>query len=109
MSVDADFPLLRFARQLSIAHHVPGRIRLKLNGPIGGDLKAMADQAKRFANSLSAMAGIRSVTLNPLAKSCTIEYDVSVISSSAWSGFLSGSNSPGSDVLLRTVIAATRI
>lgn len=109
MSADAQFPLIRFARRLSVAHHVPGRIRVRLDGPVDADLKAAAGQAKAFVASLSTMAGIRSVALNPLAKSCTIEYDIHVIPASAWTGLLSGESLPGSDALLRTLMAATPV
>lgn len=108
MTIPADFPLLRFVRHLSVAHHVPGRIRLKLSGPVDGDLKALGNQAKNFANGVSAMAGIRSVALNPLAKSCTIEYDIQVIPASAWSGLLSGDNCPDSQLLLQSLILAAK-
>lgn len=108
MSVDADFPLLRFARALVVAHHIPGRIRLKLDAPVDGELKAMADDAKRFATALSTMAGIRSLSLNPLARSCTIEYDPSIIPPPAWGGLLSGTPAPGTEILLQTLVGAAK-
>ena len=108
MSVDLDFPLLRFIRVLTIAHHIPGRIRLKLAAPLGADLMAQAAEAKRFGQSLGAMPGIRSVSLNPLAKSCTIEYDARMIPASAWDGLLSGQDAPGSEILLQTLVNAAK-
>lgn len=84
MSTASQSSLLRFAEALSIAHHIPGRIRLKLSGSALADLSAMAQDAKRFVAALSGVDGIRSVSLNPLAKSCTIEYDSKVIEDSAW-------------------------
>ena len=108
MSVDTDFPLLRFARALVIAHHIPGRIRLKLDAGAGADLMAVAGDAKKFANTLTNMAGIRSIGLNPLAKSCTVEYDPKVIPPMAWNGLLSGQSTPGSEILLQTLVSAAR-
>lgn len=108
MSVDLDFPLLRFVRALAIAHHIPGRIRLKLAAPLGADLMAQAATAKRFAQSLGAMPGIRAVSLNPLAKSCTIEYDAHTIPASAWEGLLSGQDAAGSEILLQTLVNAAK-
>ncbi|MBR9973321.1 cation transporter [Magnetospirillum sulfuroxidans] len=108
MSVDTDFPLLRFARALVIAHHIPGRVRLKLDGPISGDLKNLAEDAKRFSAALAATAGIRTIALNPLAKSCTIEYDPAIIPSAAWAGFLSGTSVPGTEILLQTLVSAAK-
>ena len=39
------------------------------------ELIAMADEAKRFGKALAKMDGIRSISLNPLARSCVVEYD----------------------------------
>ncbi|OJX78535.1 HMA2 domain-containing protein [Magnetospirillum sp. 64-120] len=104
----AEPPLLRFLSALSVAHHVPGRIRLKLAAPLGGELLALAEQAKAFSTAFSAMAGIRGVSLNPLAKSCTIEYDTTVIPATAWTGLLSGQTTPGSEALRQGLVAAAQ-
>lgn len=108
MSVDMDFPLLRFVRALTIAHHIPGRIRLRLAAPLGADLMTQAAEAKRFGQSLGAMPGIRAISLNPLAKSCTIEYDTHIIPVSAWDGLLSGQDAPGTEILLQTLVNAAK-
>jgi len=102
----SEFPLLRFATALSVAHHIPGRIRLKLNAPLGPELMAMAAEAKRFGQALSATAGIRAVDLNALARSCTIQYDPAVIPPAAWTGLLAGGGDPDSDALLRALASA---
>lgn len=104
----AEPPLLRFLNALSVAHHVPGRIRLKLSAPLGGELLALAEQAKDFGKAFSAMAGIRAVSLNPLAKSCTIEYDTNIIPATAWTGLLSGQTTPGSEALRQGLVSAAR-
>lgn len=104
----AEPSLLRFLNALSVAHHVPGRIRLKLSAPVGGELLALADQAKSFGTAFSAMAGIRAVSLNPLAKSCTIEYDTKIIPATAWTGLLSGQATPGSEALRQCLVAAVQ-
>lgn len=108
MTDAAESPLVSFFRTLSVSHHVPGRIRLKLSASLTGDILAMAADAKRFSNAFSSMAGIRSVRLNPLAKSCTIEYDAKMIPPAAWSGFLSGSDSPESEILETMLKTAAR-
>lgn len=108
MSVDMNFPLLRFARALAVAHHIPGRIRLKLAAPLGADLLAQATEAKRFGQALGTMPGIRAISLNPLAKSCTIEYDARIIPASAWDGLLSGQDAPGTEILLQTLVNAAK-
>ncbi|MGE4278487.1 MAG: HMA2 domain-containing protein [Magnetospirillum sp.] len=100
--------LLRLLQVLSVAHHVPGRIRLKLSAPMGNELMALAEQAKAFGSAFSAMSGIRAVSLNPLAKSCTIEYDTNVIPATAWTGLLSGQITPGSEALRQGLVAAAQ-
>jgi len=98
-------PLLGFVRQLNIAHHIPGRIRLKMSGSLPHELIA---EAKRFGQALGAVEGIRSIGLNALARSCTIEYDARAIPPLAWSGFLSGETTPESEHLQRLLIEAAQ-
>lgn len=98
----------RFARYLRIAHHIPGRIRLKLAGDLdSAQLDAIAD-AKRFGRALDDVPGIRSVKLNLLARSCTLEYDASVIPAAAWGDFLEGARTPAAERLLDIVSAKYR-
>ncbi|MBB4199307.1 hypothetical protein CCR94_21360 [Rhodoblastus sphagnicola] len=98
-------PLLGFARQLSIAHHIPGRIRLKISGPFPDELLG---EARRFGKALGAVAGVRSIGLNALARSCTIEYDARAIPPAAWSSFLSGEATAESEHLQRLLLDAAR-
>jgi hypothetical protein len=100
---DVASPLLGFLRQLSMAHHIPGRIRLKMSGPLPHELIA---EAKRFGEALGAVEGIRSIGVNALARSCTIEYDARAIPPSAWSGFLSGEITAESQHLRRLLLDA---
>lgn len=102
MSTDSS-PLLGFVRQLRIAHHIPGRIRLKMSGDLPDGLLG---EARRFGKALGAVAGIRSIGLNALARSCTIEYDPRAIPPSAWSGFLAGEATPESLHLQRLLLDA---
>lgn len=91
--------LLRFVERLQIAHHVPGRIRLKLSGPISDEMIAMADEARRFGKALAAIDAIRSISLNPLARSCVVEYDARAIPPSAWSHLVAGKATPEGETL----------
>ena len=95
--------LLRFARCLRIAHHIPGRVRLKL--VVEGDfaLDGGIDAAKRFIRSITAIPGIRSVNLNPLARSCVVEYDPALIPPAAWQDVVSGTGSAEAEVLLQAI------
>jgi hypothetical protein len=98
--------LLRFAQQLQIAHHIPGRIRLRLSGPVSNELIAMADDAKRFGKALSGMNGIRSISLKLISRSCVVEYDAHAIPPSAWRGLVSGETTPESETLRRQLLSA---
>ncbi|MCW2248583.1 hypothetical protein M2352_004243 [Azospirillum fermentarium] len=94
-------PLLRLTALLRIAHHIPGRIRLKLEASAGGHLAAAAADIAALNRALTAAPAIRSVSVNPLALSCTIEYDPAAIPPSAWTDLLAGTASPGAAALLR--------
>lgn len=98
----------RFARYLRVAHHIPGRIRLKLDMDLDkAQLQAISD-ARRFGRALDDVPGIRSVKINLLARSCTLEYDRKVIPADAWPDFLEGVRSPAAETLLRIVAAKYR-
>jgi len=98
----------RFTRHLRIAHHIPGRIRLKLEADLDDkQLDAIGD-ARRFGKVLEDVPGIRSVKVNLLARSCTLEYDAKVIPSAAWSDFLEGVRSPASETLFGIVVEKYR-
>lgn len=98
--------LLDFAGELQIAHHVPGRLRLKLNAPLNSELMALAGEAKSFRIALARMAGIRSISLNPIARSCVVEYDPSTIPPVAWRGLISGETTPESEALRHQLLGA---
>lgn len=92
------------ARLLRIVHHIPGRVRLKLDWNAAGLGEAL-DDVGRFVRSVSNAAGIRSVNLNPLARSCTVEYDPTVISPAAWQDLVVGVRSAAADALLGALAA----
>lgn len=95
----------RLSASLRIAHHIPGRVRLKLDASADAGVAAAAGDVESLRRSLSGSPGIRTVSLNPLARSCTIEYDPSVIPPTAWPDLLHGDLSAGAQTLLRIVAA----
>lgn len=97
-SSDAAWQLAGLVR---IAHHIPGRIRLKLAE--GAAAPAALGDVQRFVRAATAVPGIRGVTLNPLARSCVVEYDPAVFPPSAWQDLLAGTASAAADTLLRAL------
>lgn len=93
-----DFERLRQSLAgIHIAHHLRGRIRLKLAS--GGLSVPPAADIKRFQALIEASDGVRTLSLNPLARSCTVEYDPKLIPFAAWADFLAGTRSPSADIL----------
>jgi hypothetical protein len=90
----------RFAPYARIVHHIPGRIRLKFVG--GGELAERIPDipAERLRGALASIPGVKSVKINLLARSCTLEYDPSVIAHEAFPDLLGGRETPAAEALL---------
>jgi hypothetical protein len=69
-------------RHLDIAHHVRGRIRLRLS-PAGLGLLAPG-LARRLADHAAATPAIRGVRVNPAALSVVIDYAPGLIAPDLW-------------------------
>lgn len=85
---------------VAIAHHIAGRIRLKLKSgasSLGGAARPPVDDIRAAIESLP---GVHQVRINLLARSCTVEYDARVIPPTAWSDLLNGTESPAADALV---------
>ena len=91
----------RLAASLTIAHHIPGRVRFKLAIDLASVDRNTVAEVKQFVEVLNGTAGIRSVKLNPLARSCVVEYDCKIITPAAWQDVLNGGGSPDADALLK--------
>lgn len=91
---------------LRIAHHIPGRIRLAMDqdAPVGGLAAALRD-AQALQRAVAGLAGIASVRLNPLARTCVIAYDAAAIPPAAWEDLVAGRDAPAARSL-RTALAA---
>lgn len=88
-----EFEVLRsFLRDVRIAHHIRGRIRLKLDNS-SVDIDVPQVQARGFQTLLDRTPGIVSVQVNLLARSCTVHYDPAVIPAQAWADLLTGVDS----------------
>jgi hypothetical protein len=95
------------AALLRIAHHIPGRVRLKLEGDLGGGLGQAVEDARRFVRSAASTPGIRTVNLNVMARSCVVEYDPGIISPTAWQDLVAGNPSEPAEALLGALAAAS--
>lgn len=80
---------LSLRRHLRVAHHVPGRIRLRFDRPAKGtaiDTRGL----KAFLDEVRAVPAIASVRLSPATLSAIVEYDPKALRPAFWSTLLSG-------------------
>lgn len=100
-----DDVLLRAGEVLAVAHHVPGRIRLKL---VDDRAAAAVLAGTRFPEParLAAVAGVRAVRPNLLARSCVVEYDPAVLPPAAWTDLLAGVRTEACELLLHSLAGA---
>lgn len=79
--VDLDV-FLELRKHLSIVHHIPGRIRLKVNTTI---LKAFDNVDSGLIDKvLGEIEGIQDVNVNVLARSVRIQYSIKQLQPSWW-------------------------
>lgn len=81
--------LVRLAPHMLIAHHIPGRIRLKVL-PSGIEMARETD----IQDLVRSVPGIRNIRLNPLNRSVVIEYDVARFPSDLWENMLQMAGRP---------------
>jgi hypothetical protein len=85
---------------LRIAHHIPGRVRLKLD-IAALTLPALHEGAgTHLKKAFGAIPGVRDIQFNLLARSCIVEYDSASIPDSAWPDLLNGRHTPSARLLL---------
>ena len=92
-------PFLGLRRHVRIAHHVPGRIRLKLQGLSLTDLARF--DARPFAGFLDGIDAVRSVRVNRAALSAVVEYDPVRMAEGDWSLLLDGAPEEVATILAR--------
>ena len=96
-----EFEELRiFLRDVHIAHHIRGRIRLKLASH-SVSIDVPRAQAREFQGLLDRIPGVASVQVNLLARSCTVHYDPAVIPERAWIDLLNDVESDAAAILER--------
>lgn len=97
-------PFLALRRHLAIAHHIPGRIRLRLKGT--ALLQAGKIDTGALEQLLSAIDGIGEVRLNAAAGSVVIGYRIKRIPPDTWAKLLQGPDEEALETLRRLLAAA---
>ncbi|ATE61090.1 heavy-metal-associated domain-containing protein [Thauera sinica] len=90
-----------------IAHHIRGRVRLKLE-PQEAAFELPDRRVRAFQDILDRIPGVHAVQLNLLARSCTVRYDPDVIPMQAWGDFMAGVDSGAAEILERILHDAWR-
>jgi hypothetical protein len=85
--------LCGYLNRVHIAHHIRGRIRLRLTSHPKELSSADGQTAEQLQTLLAQAPGIRSVRINLLARSCLIEYDPKAIPDQAWKDVIAGVSS----------------
>lgn len=95
----------QFAPYTRIVHHIAGRIRLKLLAGAPASEKIAALSPERIRAALETIPGMRQVSFNLLARSCTLEYDPQVIPHDAFPDLIACRETPGTQGLLAALRA----
>jgi hypothetical protein len=104
--IDDPSQVLRQATRLRIAHHLPGRVRLKLSSD-GIEGSGLAE-LQAILRALRDCPGIASTDINTLARSCLILYDTKEIQPSTWVDLVGGIGSPEAMALVRALAESAR-
>lgn len=94
-------PFLDLRRFLSIAHHVPGRIRIKFD--LAGLRHLPNVEPAPFLNLARRIRGVNGTRVNARALSVVVDYDTSVIAEPVWQRLLVGEPNEVEEILARHV------
>lgn len=90
-------PFLHLRGFVSIAHHVPGRIRLKLD--MGALARVPKVDPSPFLDFFARIRGIKVTRINKAALSVVVEYDPVVIAPAVWPRLISGDAAEVTEIL----------
>lgn len=96
--------VLEHRGELSIVHHVPGRIRLRISRALGAKARGSVDP-RSVDRLVKAVEGIEDLRVNPAVGSITIRYDSKTIEPEWWRTLLQGDSEEAERLLAR--LAAT--
>lgn len=91
--------LLPLRKHLEIAHHIRGRLRLRLS--LSGVKAVSPDLVSRLQQQVATVPAIRSVRTNLAALSVVIEYDPDRIPAEWWQAMLKASDDEAKALLAR--------
>lgn len=92
-----DRTILTARKHIRIAHHIPGRIRLRFQPNILSDLPQFT--AAEGKSLLSRFAGILDVRVNASALSAIVSYDRSKLPSCLWEKLINGTRQQAEDAV----------
>jgi len=93
-----------------LAHHIKGRVRLKLGAASTASLQSMAQNGlhqqtfswadgQKLLGTLKRLPGVLDISVNVMARSATVMYDPKVIPDVAWTDLIAGLNTSSSQLL----------
>jgi hypothetical protein len=97
--------LALIAPHLRLVHQISGRVRFKLDSAAAFAPGAVA-AAAQLQQLRALLPGVRDVAINPLARSCVIEYDPALIPDTTWPELLSGHPTAATRALLEQLAQA---
>jgi hypothetical protein len=70
--------------EAEIAHHIPGRIRLRFNQSILGKLPKLNGIEKEIQKIVNQIEAIKNIRLNLFAGSVVVQYDTDILPPDFW-------------------------
>ena len=93
--------VLRIVSYFTIIHHIKGRIRARVNPKIKELGKGLhVEDIEQLAQKIK---GIKSIKINKVVASITIEYDESIFPSHLWEELVRGENAPALTQRIRAI------
>lgn len=92
-------PFLTLRRHLTIAHHIPGRIRLRIGASVFKELNGI--DARLFDRILGAVPAIKDARVNAVAGSIVISYAPREIDTAWWDALINTDDTEATHLLRR--------
>jgi hypothetical protein len=98
--------IVELAPHIQVAHHVAGRIRLKIL-PVGVELLKRRRRESNSVNSpVEHLPGVRKLRTNVIARSVVLEYDEGVLTNDLWTALELARIKPNHTGQLRALLLA---